>query len=80
MMWYNIYIIYSFSESGEYDLKNILILNISRLPAMSAVCDYRSDEGLISGEYTNDAPAKYILKKLISSGKSLDRIICIRTA
>lgn len=61
-------------------MKNILILNISISP--STVPDeqtYTSDVGDISGVYTNDAPAKYIIKSLFNSGYTLDRIVCVTT-
>ncbi len=68
-------------------MKNILILNLSRLRITKGDSSnekktgkYKSDEGTIYGINTNDAPAKYIIKKLMSEGKKLDRIICIKTA
>ena len=65
-------------------LKNILILNLSRLlnnkPDDEAEpYTFQSDQGEIRGINTNDAPAKYIIKKLHNEGKRLDLIICIKT-
>lgn len=68
-----------FLEKGEWYLKNILILNLSMLREGSKLCGYKSDEGIIEGINTNDAPAKYIIKKLHTERKQLDEIICIKT-
>lgn len=60
-------------------MSDILILNLSSMPANATESDYSSDIGKIKGTYTNDAPVKYILKFLNNQKKNLDKIICTVT-
>ncbi len=61
-------------------MRNIIIVNISALPMETpSVLQFASDIGDFSGQYTNEAPIKYLLSYIKTKNAAADLIIAVTT-
>lgn len=61
-------------------MRNVILTNLSALPKKETETSFfASDVGEINGRYTNEAPIKYLMSYIKSSGGNTDLVIAVRT-